>query len=57
MIFSDLSSPAEAGFAKAENWIPFFGIMRLRLWHQLEHLFAVHLARVGQQRLNRFDEG
>jgi len=28
MIFSDLPSPAEAGFAKAENRFPLFGIMR-----------------------------
>jgi hypothetical protein len=27
MIFSDLPSPAEAGFAKAGNRFPFFGIM------------------------------
>jgi len=27
MIFSDLPSPAEAGFAKAGNRIPCFGIM------------------------------
>jgi hypothetical protein len=29
MIFSDLASPAEAGFAKAGNRCPLFGIM---LW-------------------------
>jgi len=29
MIFSDLPSPAEAGFAKAGNRFPLFGIM---LW-------------------------
>jgi hypothetical protein len=28
MIFSDLASPAEAGFAKAGNRFPLFGIMR-----------------------------
>jgi len=28
MILSDLPSPAEAGFAKAGNRFPFFGIMR-----------------------------
>jgi len=28
MIFSDLPSPAEAGFAKAGNRFPLFGIMR-----------------------------
>jgi hypothetical protein len=28
MILSDLASPAEAGFAKAGNRIPLFGIMR-----------------------------
>jgi hypothetical protein len=28
MIFSDLASPAEAGFAKAENRFQLFGIMR-----------------------------
>jgi len=28
MILSDLASPAEAGFAKAENRFPLFGIMR-----------------------------
>jgi hypothetical protein len=28
MILSDLPSPAEAGFAKAENRFPLFGIMR-----------------------------
>jgi hypothetical protein len=28
MAFSDLASPAEAGFAKVENRIPLFGIMR-----------------------------
>jgi len=27
MIFSDLASPAEAGFAKAGNRYPLFGIM------------------------------
>jgi hypothetical protein len=27
MIFSDLPSPAEAGFAKAGNRFPLFGIM------------------------------
>jgi hypothetical protein len=27
IIFSDLPSPAEAGFAEAENWNPLFGIM------------------------------
>jgi len=27
MIFSDLPSPAEAGFAKAGNRVPLFGIM------------------------------
>jgi len=27
MIFSDLPSPAEAGFAKAGNWFPLFRIM------------------------------
>jgi hypothetical protein len=27
MIFSDLASPAEAGFAKAGNRLPLFGIM------------------------------
>jgi hypothetical protein len=27
MIFSDLASPAEAGFAKAGNRVPLFGIM------------------------------
>jgi hypothetical protein len=27
MVFSDLPSPAEAGFAKAGNRIPLFGIM------------------------------
>jgi hypothetical protein len=30
MILSDLPSPAEAGFAKAGNRCPLFGIMRLR---------------------------
>jgi hypothetical protein len=29
MILSDLASPAEAGFAKAGNRFPLFGIMRL----------------------------
>jgi hypothetical protein len=28
MIFADLPSPAKAGFAKAENRFPLFGIMR-----------------------------
>jgi len=28
MIFSGLPSPAEAGFAKAGNRLPLFGIMR-----------------------------
>jgi hypothetical protein len=28
MIFSDLAAPAEAGFAKAGNRHPLFGIMR-----------------------------
>jgi len=28
MIFSELPSPAEAGFAKAGNRLPLFGIMR-----------------------------
>jgi len=28
MIFSELPSPAEAGFAKAGNRVPLFGIMR-----------------------------
>jgi hypothetical protein len=28
MAFSDLASPAEAGFAKAENRFPLFGAMR-----------------------------
>jgi len=28
MILSDLASPAEADFAKAENRFPLFGIMR-----------------------------
>ncbi len=31
MIFSDLPSPAEAGFAKAGNRFPLFGIMRYRV--------------------------
>ena len=30
MIFSNLPSPAEAGFAKAGNRCPLFGIMRYR---------------------------
>jgi hypothetical protein len=30
MILSDLPSPAEAGFAKAGNRFPLFGIMLLR---------------------------
>ena len=35
MIFSDLASPAEAGFAKAENRCPLFGIMLYPLEHDL----------------------
>jgi hypothetical protein len=27
MIFSDVPSPAEAGFVNAENWFPLFEIM------------------------------
>jgi hypothetical protein len=36
MIFSDLASPAEAGFAKAGNRSPLFGIMPSALGLQKE---------------------
>jgi hypothetical protein len=41
MIFSDLPSPAEAGFAKVGNQYPLFGIM-------LERLDALASRRAGQ---------
>jgi len=46
MIFSDLPSPAEAGFAKAGNRFPFriksgagfFGIMRQAISREYDHV-------------------
>jgi hypothetical protein len=42
MILSDLASPAEAGFAKAGNRFPLFGIM---LWQAVEEASQVSRGR------------